>query len=279
MIFTCDQVWKLFLVCKWHLDLMLMYNSLIFDLSKAFTFYWVNFLVYGVYFKTTVIFLISYLAAQKPTLGHWQGVRLTNQMFIIALLLFILILTRRSQERTIEARSQGPAKHPVEFEPETFKFRWSTLTHWATIPKTTLHLYFMKFIVSGNIKSRKPIICIWSNYSLSTTVLNLSRKPERTLLKQFCLSFSLQKQFQRIFLTFFNSRWYGCITNFYLIFSHVFNRFKITGSSRLSYTSSMVWVLIVFLHYLFPKQEIRQKAITNDNFHWQFCPPPTGYSH
>ena len=77
-------------------------------------------------------------------------------------------------------------------------------------------------------------------------------------------------------MTFFNSRWYGCSTNFYLIFSHVFNRFKITESSRLTYTSSMVWVLIVFLHYPFPKQEIRQKAITNDNFHWQFCPLPNG---
>ena len=159
-----------------------MYNNLIFDLSKVFAFYWVNFLVYGVYFKTTAVFLISYLVAQRPTLGYWQGGSLNNQMFIIALLLFILILIRRSQEPSTEAISQGPAKHPVEFELEIFKFRWSTLTHWATIPKTTLHLYFMKFIVSGNIKSGKPIICIWSNCSLSTTT-KFVQETRRTLLK------------------------------------------------------------------------------------------------
>lgn len=85
----------------------------------------------------------------------------------------------RHQEPNNEATSQGLAKHPLGTELETFKFKWHILTHWATVAKTTLHLYFMKFISSG-----KSIICIRCNCSLSATILNLFRKLENLRWKK-----------------------------------------------------------------------------------------------
>ena len=67
-------------------------------------------------------FLISYVAALQPTLGHCPRGSLTDPMLITA---FKTYLIRKSPCN--EVGSQNLAKHPVRFEPRSFRFAMQCL--------------------------------------------------------------------------------------------------------------------------------------------------------
>ena len=64
-------------------------------------------------------FFNCYLAAQRTTLGHYQGGCFTHPMLITA---FLPIRPEGHREPRNEVGSLSPAEHLVGFEPGTFQF-------------------------------------------------------------------------------------------------------------------------------------------------------------
>ena len=76
------------------------------------------------------VFLICYLAAPRPTLGHCQGDSLTNPMLITVFL--ILISTWSSPWTSWRDCVLKPGEHLVVFEPEASDSECNALNHQAT---------------------------------------------------------------------------------------------------------------------------------------------------
>ena len=69
----------------------------------------------GIFF----FFFNCYLAAPRPTLGHYRGDSLTHPILITA---FLHIRPEGHREPRSEVGSLGPAERLVGFEPGTFRF-------------------------------------------------------------------------------------------------------------------------------------------------------------
>ena len=65
------------------------------------------------------LFFNCYLAAPRPTLGHYRGGSLTQPMLITA---FLLFWTEDHREPRNEVGSLRPAESPVGFKPGSFRF-------------------------------------------------------------------------------------------------------------------------------------------------------------
>ena len=72
------------------------------------------------------MFFLCYLAARRPTLGHYQGDNLTVSMLITALFKF---RSQGHQEPHNKVDFQSLVEQLVGSEPKTFQFYHNTLTH------------------------------------------------------------------------------------------------------------------------------------------------------
>ena len=71
------------------------------------------------YSKIGVYFINCYLAAPRPTFGHYLGGSLTHPMLITAFLLYIFD-PEGHRKPCSEVGSMSPAERLVGFEPGTF---------------------------------------------------------------------------------------------------------------------------------------------------------------
>ena len=74
--------------------------------------------------KDKIFFFNCYLAAPRPTLGHYRGGSLTHTMLITCVL---HIRPEGNREPRNEVGSLSPAEHLVGFEPGIFPFWWQRL--------------------------------------------------------------------------------------------------------------------------------------------------------
>ena len=101
--------------------------------NLLFNFAWNIIVMLGMVLFVTWAFCKFYLAAPRPTLGHYHRDSLTHSMFITA---FIQILPGGYREPRNENGSLSPAEHLVGFEPGTLRLwlqRINPLCHSSQI--------------------------------------------------------------------------------------------------------------------------------------------------
>ena len=98
-------------------------------------------------YSMDILFSNCYLAAPRPTLGHYQGGSFTHPMLITCIL---HIRPEGHRESRSEVGSLSPAERLVGFEPGTFRF-WSQRLNPHHYPPTAI--YLLKVIT---VTSEKP---------------------------------------------------------------------------------------------------------------------------